>query len=742
MILRRALRVALVVSVVFIVGQGIFDNANASLSAAFACFSMLTFADFGGPRRNRFLANLALGSFGVLMVIVGSLVGQWQVPAVICTLVIVFAIAYSAVLRGYFAAATAAAILPWAYAVTSPMTGEALFQRTYGWALGVVVVAITSITLWPNFTRSRLRTSLAAVFDTAADLAEHFDDPARLPELNKEFKQAVKTLQSQYRGQLVRPGGGTERDRSLLLAIDETLRLNMSMTWDYSGLAEGLGPVDQALLDESIRCFRECSRALLVGDVIPRPQDLEDARDLHSAGMIEWCDRKLAEDKAAEVRPGLEASTHIRMISLSAQAMAAYVRRAMDPVRGLHQARSESAGGELIKFDGVTLNDPDERISAHSVLRQQFSFKSPWFRTAIRTSIAISATVIVVFLLGAEHGFWASLGALVALKFDSSGTGRTAIQVLVGTVAGFIIGGLLVTVIHDQLFLWILLPIAIFLAAYTPGAISLIVGQASFTVFVIDLVGLTTPDKFSVAEWRLADVIVGILVSLVVSLLMWPHGVAPTVLRSARSAINSATEGWMAAYQRIVDGPLLAEHYDFAHHHALQQEARAVEAFDLAWAQRGPGLGDKTAVVSSLNIAAQMNFASTIIHGLSHVSEIPQQFAAVGDAVLASALRASAQMMSAVSVLAEKESGQVPSGAHPHHESLERLRLTVDEAIAQMNAHSPDRESTRDLRPGHTAVVLVFVMVWIVQAVWMADQMWDIVLDQPAADPETALAAA
>ena len=63
-ILRRALRVALLVPVTYYVVQVLLGLTNASLASAFACFSMLALADLGGPRRERFFANAILGCIG------------------------------------------------------------------------------------------------------------------------------------------------------------------------------------------------------------------------------------------------------------------------------------------------------------------------------------------------------------------------------------------------------------------------------------------------------------------------------------------------------------------------------------------------------------------------------------------------------------------------------------------------------------------------------------------------------
>ena len=71
-ILRRALRVALLVPVTYFVLQVVLGWTHSALAAAFACFSMLAFADLGGPRKERLTANALLGLNGVVLVALGS----------------------------------------------------------------------------------------------------------------------------------------------------------------------------------------------------------------------------------------------------------------------------------------------------------------------------------------------------------------------------------------------------------------------------------------------------------------------------------------------------------------------------------------------------------------------------------------------------------------------------------------------------------------------------------------------
>ncbi len=733
-ILRRALRVALLVPVTYYVVQVLLGLTNASLASAFACFSMLALADLGGPRRERFFANAILGCIGVALVALGSFIGQWQWPVVIATVIIVFAIAFSSVLRGYFAAATAAAILPWVYAATAPPDPSLAGTRALGWAIGAAVATVGSVVLWPMYVRSTLRLRLAEVLDASADVVHAMRHPSERGEAMARLIAANAALHEAYDGRLARPGAGTARDRSLMQAIDETARLITSLEFTHDQDPDiDRGPIDSALNEAVAVCLRDSAEAMRTGAVAPNPAKLDEQREVHADLIAEWCRQQLAAGNSDQVRPGVESSAHIRTISLTAESMAIYVRGAMDPKsRALRPKHGEGAQ-DVVTFAGFDILEPDARVTPAALLARQFTFRSPWFRTALRTSAAIGLTVYLVTLLGVEHGFWVALGALVALKFDASGTQRTAGQVFVGTILGFVVGSLVVLAAGNHAWpLWLLLPIVTFLAVYTPGAISLIIGQASFTVFVIVLLGITDPGRLNTAEWRLFDVVLGISVSLLVSLFMWPHGVAPMVYRTTRNAIAASTNYLMSAYERIVDGPIAYDGSHLAARQSANQSQRAAEAFDLAYSQQGPGLANKQVMVTAINVATELNYFADVLAALSRLGHLPPSCAASGDALLAAAHRVGTRISALVNVM-DKDDQRLAEAvvSDQHHGSLDRLRATIDADMRNLDPNAPSEIPTSDAPvhtdAGHTAMVLVFSLVWITQSVWLADQLEGVV---------------
>ena len=86
--------------------------------------------------------------------------------------------------------------------------------------------------------------------------------------------------------------------------------------------------------------------------------------------------------------------------------------------------------------------------------------------------------------------------------------------------------------------LWIVIPLVVFLAVYTPGAVNFVVGQASFTVFVVVLFNLLGPGRLadrSGARARTSPSARGSASS--VGALLWPRGACGVARRDVRRPV-------------------------------------------------------------------------------------------------------------------------------------------------------------------------------------------------------------
>ncbi|WP_235022708.1 FUSC family protein [Amycolatopsis alkalitolerans] len=144
------------------------------------------------------------------------------------------------------------------------------------------------------------------------------------------------------------------------------------------------------------------------------------------------------------------------------------------------------------------------------IVTRHASLRSVWFLNSARGALALAAAVAVADLTGAEHGFWVVLGTLSVLRTNAASTGATALRALVGTVLGFVIGALLLLAIGTgPTALWIALPVAVLVAAYSPGALPFTAGQAAFTVVISLLFNILAPAGWQIGVVRIEDVALG-----------------------------------------------------------------------------------------------------------------------------------------------------------------------------------------------------------------------------------------
>ena len=122
---------------------------------------------------------------------------------------------------------------------------------------------------------------------------------------------------------------------------------------------------------------------------------------------------------------------------------------------------------------------------------------------------------------------------------------------LLGTVAGFVVGGVLVVLIGtNTTLLWVLLPPAVLFAGLAPAAISFAAGQAAFTLTLLILFNILAPEGWQIGLVRIEDVALGSAVSLAVGLLFWPRG-AGAALGQALAEAYADSANYLAGAVRF-----------------------------------------------------------------------------------------------------------------------------------------------------------------------------------------------
>ncbi len=523
-VLKSALRAAIVVPSAFAVGLLVIDVKQTALFAAFGSMALLVFVDFGGSRRTRLRAYLLLLAAGAVLIVLGTLCSHSTWLATLAMGLVAFAILFAGVLNDYVAAAHAAAILTFVLPVMVQADAAEIPARLAGWGLAGALCIPATMLLWPGRPRSAIRRGAANAARALAALAEARSRGDR--EAAKSAAQAAHEATTAVRDRFVsmaqRPSGTAGPTAALARVIEDLGWLNRA-----ADRAPALGgtdapcPVEHAAIAAAAPGALRDVAARLDGGPSQATLELARLASAHEAfGRAQLAHFERLQPDRDEVEAAIELDEAYRARELSAGTLQL----------GKDVKQACIAGGA---------STPSPRVWAGAtgrLARTHASRNSVWMRNSLRGALGLALAVLVGRLSNLQDGFWIVLGTMSVLRSSAVSTSATVAWALLGTLAGIVVGGLIVIAVGgDHGVLWAVLPLAVLLAAYAPQAISFAAGQAAFTLVVLVLFNLLQPSGWKVGLVRVEDVAIGAGVSLLVGVLLWPRG-ARAIVRSAIGA--------------------------------------------------------------------------------------------------------------------------------------------------------------------------------------------------------------
>jgi uncharacterized membrane protein YccC len=556
----------------------IIGDPGAALFAVFGAFALLGLADFGGPTIPRARAYAITTLVGAGLVLLGTLASANAWSAVAGTLLVAFVVQFLGVFGGYVVAAQTAVLLAFVVAVSIPSPTGAAWARVAAWTLAGGISLATASLLWPWHARTQVRQRAG---DACLALAALLADPGA-PNVRDQVRAQVDATRRAYDQAPLRPAGPARRDRALVDLVVQLDRAHQfaGRTTDASRHRPTI-PEEQALR-RAIGQTLEASAGVLRGEATrPDLAALDQARAAYREALDRLAGERLRAGEPAEsVLDGLSGGVLWRLVAHAALAVAIDAaavagRTVDDPPSPLPHWNAPRAGPRPWL----------ERVRA--ALQTHLRPSSVWVRNSLRAALALGLAVLLTRVTRVEHSFWVVLGTLSVLRSNALATGRTALLAIAGTVVGFVVAVALTLAIGtSEVALWITLPIVAFLAAYVPTAVSFLVGQAAFTLFVVVLFDLLQPQGWRLGLVRLEDVALGVGVSLLVAVLLWPRG-ARGQLRSALAALYRADAACLDAAFGYLLGRRGQREVDAARRAAAAEAERAGEAFEAFLTERG-----------------------------------------------------------------------------------------------------------------------------------------------------------
>ena len=565
------MRAAIVIPLAFAFADLILRAPQSLVFVMFGCFSLLVMSDFGGFRRPRALAYLTATLAGAGLVALGTLVSTSAWLPAVAMFVVGFVISFSRIYGGYIAAANLGMLLSFVIAVTIPASPDVIPARVGGWAMAGLISTAAAVVLWPRFERVMTNKLASKALVAIAELVDGMRPGAGdgdFARLNAAARAAVQEARRAYTVMGKRPIAPARRDRAFIQMLVECERIvdiiEHPFNEDRSAVRPGLPEGDQ-LLAAVVAALR-AGASVLQGGAGPDIQAIEVARLQHRAALDQWAAEHLrAGEPIDEVLDGLDVDDTLRVVS--------YV--------------TFTLGRHAITAAGAKTDASDAAVDALSAIRTHLGSPSTVLQGSLRVAIGLALAVFVARTLDLSHAFWVVLGTIQVLRSNALGTGRTIVSAVAGNALGVVVGGLFAVVAGSApAVMWIAFPVTVFVAAYSATTIGFMLSQAAFTINLIIVFNLISPAGWQVGQVRIEDLLVGAVISLLVGVLLWPHGARRELARALASAYRDLVVYLEQGFDRVLGfEPVTSP--DSARKVVLRARDRADAAFDTFITEKG-----------------------------------------------------------------------------------------------------------------------------------------------------------
>jgi uncharacterized membrane protein YccC len=630
--MKRSIRAAVVVPCAFGLAHLVFSDPQVSLFAAFGSFALLLLVEFQGKPRTRLVSYVALLMVGACLVPLGTALSEHKVASVVAMAVVSLVVLYAGIASESAATASTATLLMFVLPIAVAAPSSEVGARLLGLGIAGALCIPACLLVWPPPWRDDLRRRLSATTTAIGRLVEVHADGMRDPEAHAALDSELSSMRREFAATPY-PQTVAVRGTVALATLDarvEWAAANASIVREEAGTLEL--PSVRSVLSAAADTLHRTAALICDGDGDP-VDDPRSVRRVQTATehLVELIGTELeAEVSALSERGGpgdapaagaeSPADHHHRIEGIAAsldptfRARALGVATAMVADAALEAAGAASVGSHI---DGDVTTLGSRRLMGS--LLSRLSFRSVWFRNAVRGAAGLSLAVAIVEVTNVEHGFWVVLGTLSVLRSSALGTGSTALRAVAGTAVGFVVGSVIMIAVAGHLLaLWLLLPVAVLVAGTAPSMVSFAAGQAGFTVVVVILFNIIAPAGWRVGLTRIEDVTIGCAVSVVVGLLFWPRGATAALGRSLSDAFDTDSRYLASAVDHLTM-PTPEVDTGPASRDARIAHLRLDDAFRQFLAERGAKVVSVETIAGLFTGANRIRMAAVTLAGIPHV---------------------------------------------------------------------------------------------------------------------------
>ncbi len=541
--LRRATRAAMVVPIAAAVGFTLGTGSQTPLFSIFGSVALLILVDFPGNRPARALAYCGLGANGLVLITLGTLVADHPLVSVAVMFVLGVVVTFSGVLSEIVAAGQRATLLTFVLPACTPV--GPIPERLFGWLIALAVCVPAALFVFPPNHHDELRRHATLVCSRLADALEGIGTA-------KDATRAMNALWESFLGADFRPVALTAGSRALVRVVDDLGFLSDRITDDTGHLLGDLkAPLVRVLRDSAavLSIPAPAARAARGADLNSALAELRSiAQGRYREDIIEILGEP---DDAAAMAVGRKLMGR-RTFSATVGVTGRIIRNAAEADARPVWAR---VLGRRLPPTGTADWVMPETTAVAAITKGLLATRAVVLRNSLRTGLGLALAVAVTQVFPIQNGFWVVLGALSVLRSSALTTGTRVLRAVAGTAIGFVVGVVVIELVGvDPIVMWAMLPLVAFGSAFVPEVASFIAGQAAFTMMVLIIFNLIAPTGWSVGLIRIQDVIIGALVGIVVSVLMWPRGVRTRVSKVIDESFTVGARFLTAAVLRVTRG--------------------------------------------------------------------------------------------------------------------------------------------------------------------------------------------
>ena len=602
--LRRAARAAIVLPIAAAVSFTLAGGSQAPMFTIFGSVALLILVDFPGNRPARALAYAGLAFNGAILITVGTLVSPYPWLSVALMFLLGVAVMFSGVLSEVVAAGQRATLLTFVLPACTPP--GPIDERLAGWLIALAVCVPAALFLFPPQHHDDLRRHAAKVCHELADCLEG-------TATTRDVTRAMNALWDNFVNADFRPVALTAGSRALVRVVDDLGWLSDRITDDHGALLGDMKPPIMRVLRDSAAVLRISDRTERAARTADLDAALTELRAVAQGRYREDIEQILAvPDDTTAVDVGRTLLGR-RTFSATVGVTGRIIRNA-----ALADARPVWArvlGRRLPKTGAADWVMP-ETTAVAAITKGFVATRAVVLQNSLRTGLGLALAVTITHLFPVEHGFWVVLGAMSVLRSSALTTGTRVLRAVAGTAIGFVIGVVVIELVGiEPVVMWAMLPLVAFGSAYVPEVASFIAGQAAFTMMVLIIFNVIQPTGWSVGLIRVEDVVVGALVGVAVSLLLWPRGASASVSLAVHNAGLAGAALLKEAVLRVTRGAseTASDRVISLSHEALEASRTVDDAIRQYLSENGGQTDARAPVVRAANRAIRLRAAAELV---------------------------------------------------------------------------------------------------------------------------------